>query len=41
MNVVKVLVDQVGVRGHWRRRGQDVGQVIGDSQAVRPGNAPW
>ena len=39
VNVDRVLVGQAGVRGRWRRRGQDVGQVNGDSQAVRPGNA--
>ena len=41
MNVDRVLVDEAGVWGCCWWRGQDVGQVIGDSQAVRPGGPRW
>ena len=40
MSVDRVLVGPEHVWGRWRRRGQDVGQVVGDSKAVGPGNAP-
>ena len=41
MSVDQTPVGPAGVWGRWRRRGRNVGQVIGGCQAVQPGNTPW